>query len=75
MSSFDPITLTFTDERFGDTFVLDVDRDGTIHSIVRYVDRVGRDPIYYEAVSELPHRVQAPIEELIQTKCKTNSPQ
>lgn len=69
------MTVTYTDERFGDTFVIDTDTAGVVYGIVRYVEQLGRDPIYYDTVEELPRRVQEPIEELILLKCNKTSQQ
>jgi hypothetical protein len=65
------MTLEYVDLRFGDTFIIDIDLpSGEVHGIVRYIDRIGRDPIYYDVVEELPGRVREEIQTLITKRCQ-----
>lgn len=63
--------LQYSDERFGDTFVIDFDvPDGTIHSITRFIDgRIG-DPQRYDTIAEAPTRVQDKIDAMVTNACQ-----
>lgn len=62
------MTLEFYDARFGDTYVIYLEaKDGELQvsRIVRYVEKIGRDPIYYDRVEDLPNRARSEIDQLI----------
>lgn len=65
------MTKTYFDERFGDYFVIDFDpATTTVHSIIRYIDRAGRDPIRYSSINEAPVRVQEELLAVVREACK-----
>lgn len=58
--------LRYYDERFGDTYEIYVDpTTGEFESAARSVEGIGRDPIYYDKLSELPPVARNAIENLI----------
>lgn len=63
--------LTYYDRRFGDTYEIFLTPTGEFSSVLRYVEAVGRDPIVYDFLSEIPAAQRNAIECLI---WKNNSP-
>lgn len=46
---------TYHDRRFGDTYVLSLDEEtGDLVGALRYVDRIGADPIQYDHLDHIP---------------------
>lgn len=54
--------------RSGDTYEIELDDEGNFSSAVRFMDQIGRDPIHYEKLSDLPIPHVPEIEHLIWTK-------
>lgn len=61
------MTLTYSDNRYGDTYTIYIDDYGNFLQALRYVDTIGRDPILYEKLSDLPDAHRNAIEHLIQS--------
>lgn len=55
-------TFTFYDPIFGDTYHIDVDEEGEFIQATRYVEAVGRNPIVYDFIADLPRAHRALIE-------------
>jgi len=45
---------TYHDRRFGDTYVISIDDIGAFLGALRYVDRIGADPIQYDRLIDIP---------------------
>ena len=70
------MTIEYFDPRFGDTYVVTMDGiPFRVTRVLRYVDRIGRDPIPYDRVEDLPARARTAVEQLIHEKCNPTSPQ
>lgn len=59
-------TLTYYDQRFGDIYHIRVLGHKFLFAL-RYVERVGSDPITYDRIDELPDEAQNEIEQLVLT--------
>lgn len=59
------------DERYGDVYEVYTDRDGNFLSACRSVEAIGRDPIYYDRLEDIPPQPRNAIENRIQER-KTN---
>jgi hypothetical protein len=57
-------TIHYYDERFGDTYVVTLVNEKFSHC-ARYLDKIGRDPIWYYALSEIPAAQRHAIENLL----------
>lgn len=58
--------LRYYDERFGDLYEIYTNPDdGSFHSARRSTEAIGRDPIYYDDLNEVPPVHRHHIEELI----------
>lgn len=58
-----------TDNRFGDIYeIYTDDESGDFQSAVRSVDAIGRDPIYYDKLEEIPQPQRNAIENLLWKK-------
>lgn len=62
------VILVYDDPRFGDRYEIDLSDNGDFLSAVRFVDKIGRDPIVYDALSEIPQPHRNEIEQRIWTK-------
>jgi hypothetical protein len=61
----------YTDNRFGDIYeIYTNDETGEFQSAVRSVDTIGRDPIYYDKLAEIPQPQRNAIENLLWSKIK-----
>lgn len=54
--------INYFDERTGDLYVVQVTPSGDFAHALRYVDRVGREVVVYEHLTELPSYVRVAIE-------------
>lgn len=63
----DVFTITYYDVRYGDTYHIDVDREGNFLAAVRYVAAVGRDPIVFSYLADLPRAHRPAIERKIES--------
>ena len=57
--------LTYHDVRFGDTYSLFLDDDGTFIGAIRYLGHIGGDSISYDQLSQIPVCHQPAISDLI----------
>lgn len=57
--------LRYYDPRFGDTYEIYLTLDGVFHSACRSVEQIGRDPIYYDALEDIPQPHRNAIEQMI----------
>lgn len=55
----------YYDERFGDVYEIYVGHDGEFVSACRSVEAIGRDPIYYDKLTEIPQVPRNVIEGMI----------
>lgn len=46
--------VSYIDDRFGDVYEVEVLPDGRFLHAVRFVDAIGRDPIHYSRLSDIP---------------------
>ena len=60
--------LEFYDKRSGDIYVIDLTPEGNFASALRYLDRIGPDPMYITSLSAVPAQHRNQILDLI-TKC------
>lgn len=58
-------TISYYDPVFGDTYHIDVDSEGDFVSATRYVVAIGRDPIVYYHLADLPRAHKSAIEKKI----------
>lgn len=58
-------TLSYYDPRHADTYVVDLDDLGEFLCARRYVVGIGRDPIVYESLADVPAVAKANIEQKI----------
>lgn len=49
-----PNHFTYTDPRTGDTYNIDLDELGEFLSAVRYIDRVGSNPLACSTLADIP---------------------
>lgn len=63
--------FTLYDSRHGDTFVIEIE-DGEFVSALRYTIGIGRDPIQYNDLADLPEPYQTQIENEISKRCLTS---
>lgn len=62
----------YYDERYGDVYEVYTDHDGDFVSAMRSVEAIGRDPIYYDRLIDIPPQQRNAIENLIQERKKLN---
>lgn len=55
-------TINYFDERTGDLYVIQVTPDNDFAHALRYVDRVGREVVAYDRLSDLPSYIRVAIE-------------
>ena len=66
--------IRFYDKRYGDLYEVYLDDDtGEFESAMRSTGDIGRDPVYYASLSELPVIQREQIEYLIWRKLHPNS--
>lgn len=66
----------FFDKRFGDLYEIYTDDvTGDFEAAVRSVGEVGRDPIYYDRLSDIPPSHRNQIESMIWANRQSNSQQ
>lgn len=58
-------TLSYYDPRHSDTYVVTIDSDGEFVCAKRYLVGVGRDPIIYDNLADVPQPHKANIEQKI----------
>lgn len=63
-----PDTLTYDCPRFGDRYEIELDPSGSFAFATRFVDGIGRDPITYSTLSDIPTPHIQAIERLIWQK-------
>lgn len=67
-----PKSLSYYDPRHADTYVIELEDDGSFAYANRYVVEVGRAPITYEHLADIPLVHRAKIEEeIFKAKNKT----
>jgi hypothetical protein len=66
----EPGYLRYYDPRYGDTYEIYLNRDGTFLSAARSVEAIGRSPIYYDKLVEIPPFHRNAIETLIEEHLK-----
>jgi hypothetical protein len=54
--------LSYYDFRHGDTYNIFLDEEGEFLSALRYVSSIGRDPIVYSALADIPEPHRSAIE-------------
>lgn len=59
------MTLTFDDIRSGDRYELELLLDGEVSSCLRFVEGIGRDPIVYDELTQIPQPQRSLIEQKI----------
>lgn len=64
-----PSSFTFYDTRSGDTFVIELE-DGDFAYALRYVIGIGRDPIQYNHLIDVPEPHRSTIEHKISKRCQ-----
>lgn len=57
--------LSYYDQRHGDTYVVTIDSEGEFICAKRYLVGVGRDPIVYDSLADVPIAHKANIEQKI----------
>ncbi len=63
--------LRYYDPRYGDVYEVYLSaEDGSFESACRSVDTLGRDPIYYDALEDIPVVQRNAIEQLIHERTK-----
>lgn len=72
MSSSHDQSTTFSlyDQRHADTYVVDLDEDGDFALALRYVVGIGRDPIQYTNLADIPQPHRDMIEDEILRRTK-----
>jgi hypothetical protein len=65
--------LRYFDQRYGDLYEVYFDDTGKFESAMRSTGDIGRDPIYYASLNELPIIQREQIEYLIWRKLHPNS--
>lgn len=65
-----PDTLVYDDVRFGDRYEIELDEFGCFHAAMRYVDRLGADPIVYTRLADIPQPHRHQIEQRIWQKSR-----
>lgn len=63
-------SFTYYDERYGDTYEVYLTFEGEFEQALRYVDRIGIDPISYSSLGEIPIGARNEIEQRIITENK-----
>lgn len=58
-------TLSYYDPRHADTYVVTIDSEGEFICAKRYLVGVGRDPIVYESLADVPQPHKNAIEQKI----------
>lgn len=58
-------TLSYYDQRHSDTYVVTIDAEGEFVFAKRYLVGVGRDPIVYDNLADVPQPHKANIEQKI----------
>lgn len=64
--------IIYEDMRFGDRYEIELDVLGDFVHAMRYVDRVGSDPIVYDRLHDIPQPHQHAIEQKIWQKRRTS---
>jgi hypothetical protein len=62
------MTLVYDDPRFGDRYEIELAPNGVFLSALRFVEGIGRDPIFYDKLSSIPQPHQNTIHQLIWQK-------
>lgn len=57
--------FSYYDLRFGDTYAVELDAEGTFTRCLRYLGPVGVDPIVYDTLEEIPPQQRSEIEQRI----------
>lgn len=65
------MTLTYDDIRYGDRYEIELSHAGDFLHALRFVDRIGRDPIPYDRLSDIPQPHQHEIRQRIWKKIHT----
>lgn len=64
--------LRYYDARYGDVYEVYLSpEDGSFISACRSVEQLGRDPIYYDDLADIPPVHRSEIEQLIEARQKT----
>lgn len=58
-------SFTYIDRRFGISYTVHFNDDGSFACVLAYVDRVGAEPIVYHSLAELPPSIRNELESRI----------
>lgn len=59
------MTLIYDDVRYGDRYEIELSPCGDFLHALRFVDRIGRDPISYDRITDIPNPHQHEIRQRI----------
>jgi hypothetical protein len=66
----EPNYLRYYDERYGDLYEIYLTPNGSFLSAARSVEAIGREPIYYDKLNDIPQFHRHTIETLIEERLK-----
>jgi len=55
-------SFSYYDPRHADTYVIELDGDGEFLCALRYVTDIGRDPIIYDHLADVPQPIRSALE-------------